>query len=54
MAKRKYTKKATLKKGFKLYPLKVQLKIGDKVFQPGDMVALSEKGYLFHKSKNRV
>lgn len=54
MAKRKYTKKATLNKGLKHYPLKVELKIGDKVYKKGDLVALTDKAYQFFKSKNRI
>lgn len=55
-AKTSTRKKASprLKKGFKLYPLKKATMIGDTLRPVGYKIALSEDGYKFHKSKNRV
>ena len=54
--KKVFTKKSkpTLKKGFKLYPLKKETVIGDKLLPIGHKIALAENGYKFYKQKNIV
>lgn len=53
MAKRKKTVR-TLKKGYKYYPIKKAIVIGQTLQPIGYKIALSEEGYKFYKQKNIV